>query len=46
MSIQYSDIAIVVDWDIIPQKIGSHYATWVKYKFYIRMSSILKNKLS
>ena len=39
----YSDMAIVVDWGIIPQKIGSHYATLVNYKSYISVSSILKN---
>ena len=39
-------IAIVVDWDIILQKISSHYATWVNYKSYMSVSSILKNKLS
>ena len=39
-------MAIAIDWDIIPQKVGSHYATWVNYKSYISVSSILKNMLS
>ena len=39
----YRDMAKVVNWDIISQKIGSHYATRVNYK---SVSSILKNKLS
>ena len=28
-------IAIVVDRDIILQKISSHYVTWVNYKSYV-----------
>ena len=38
-------MVIVVEWDIIPQENGSHYATWVNYKSYISASSILKYKL-